>query len=276
MPVYFNDRFIEDEEALIHVSDLSVQRGYAIFDFFRTVNGIPIFMNEHLDRFFNSAEGLHLPVNKTKEVLVAILNEMIKRSSLAQAGIRIQLTGGYSSDGYSPSAPNLFITCGPVKTADKEEFEKGISVITYMHQRELPHIKSINYLSAVWLQPLMKEKGVDDVLYYNKESITEFPRSNVFIITKNNVLVTPSEKILKGITRKNVLSIANEIMEVKERNIHIDELMDASEVFLTSTTKKILPVIKINDKIIGDGHPGKNTRMLFEKFTELEKSLLIS
>ena len=124
---------------------------------------------------------------------------------------------------------------------------------------------------AVWLQPLLKEKNADDLLYYNKESITELPRSNVFIVTADNKLITPAYNILYGITRKNIIKLAAEIMPVEERNITTDEILQASEVFLTATTRKILPILKINDQVIGNAKPGPVTTNLFERFLELEK-----
>ena len=181
------------------------------------------------------------------------------------------LTGGYATDSYHPATPNLLITCNPVKTATVNDFEKGLSVITYEHQRQLPHIKSINYLMAVWLQPLLKEKQADDLLYYNKESITELPRSNVFIVTADNKLITPAHNVLYGITRKNIIKLAGDIMPVEERNISLDELLQASEVFLTATTRKIVPLLKINGQPIGNAKPGPVTTKLFERFLELEK-----
>ena len=271
MSVYFNDRFVKNEEALLHVSDLSMQRGYAIFDFFRTVNGVPLFMEDHLDRFTASSIAMHLSPNKSREEIRSIVQELLQRSSLSEAGIRLMLTGGYATDSYLPATPNLLITCNPAKTATANDFEKGLSVITYEHQRQLPHIKSINYLMAVWLQPLLKEKNADDLLYYNKESITELPRSNVFIVTADNKLITPAYNILYGITRKNIIKLAAEIMPVEERNITTDEILQASEVFLTATTRKILPILKINDQVIGNAKPGPVTTNLFERFLELEK-----
>ncbi len=272
MAVFINDHFVKNEDALLHISDLSMQRGYAVFDFFRTVNGMPLFMDDHLERFFASAAAMHLAVNKSREELSVVIHELIKRASLAEAGIRIMLTGGYSADSYQPAEPNLIITCSPVKTATQKDFEKGLSVITHEHQRELPHIKSINYLMAVWLQPLLREKQADDVLYFKNNIITEFPRSNVFIVTAGHKLVTPSHNILSGITRKKILLLAPEIIPVEERDISVDELMNAAEVFLTSTTKRILPVVKIDGKTIMDGKPGKLTGQLYHKFLELEKS----
>ncbi len=276
MAVYFNDQFVKNEEALLHVSDLSMQRSYAIFDFFRTVNGVPLFMEDHLDRFYTSARAMHLNIGKSREEIRNIVQELLQQSSLSEAGIRLMLTGGYSTDSYHPAAPNLLITCNPVKTATPNDFEKGFSVITYEHQRQLPHIKSINYLMAVWLQPLLKEKQADDILYYNKESITEFPRSNIFIVTADNKLVTPAHNILYGITRKNVIKLAAEIMPVEERNIPVEELLSASEVFLTATTKKIIPVVKINEQPVGNAKPGRVTKQLYEKFMNLEKAVGLS
>lgn len=274
MPAYLNDKFLENDEAMLHVSDLSMQRGYAVFDFFRTINGVPLFIADHLDRFYASAISLHLIVRKKNGELATIIHELIKRSSLSEAGIRIMLTGGYSSDNYHPAEPNLLITCNPVETATQPDFEKGYSIITHEYQRELPNVKSINYLMAVWLQPLMKEKQVDDILYFRNGIISEFPRSNVFIITKDNKLVTPAHNILAGITRKNVMALAAEKMAVEEREITTEELMNAAEVFLTSTTKRILPIVKINNKIIGNGKPGKITTVLYEAFLELEGSFV--
>ena len=271
MAVFFNDHFITNENAGLHVSDLSMQRGYAVFDFCRTKNRRPLFLNDHLDRFYTSAAAMYLPVKYNKEELVSIIHALIERNLPDEAGIRILLTGGYSVDGYQPASPNLIITCNAVKTASLADFEKGITAITYEHQRELPSVKTINYMMAVWLQPLLKEKKVNDVLYHHKGIITEFPRSNVFIVTKDQRLLTPSRHMLRGITRKQVLSLAAKQMDVEERDIHTRELLEAAEVFLTSTTKKIMPVVAIDGHIISDGKPGAITRKLYNDFLQLEQ-----
>ena len=271
MPVYINDRFLNDDEALLHVSDLSIQRGYAVFDFFRTIKGIPFFMNEYLDRFGRSAAAMHLSLSKSKQELSEIIYELLKRSSFTEAGIRLMSTGGYSADGYHVSEPNLVITCHPVKLAGPLDFEKGLSIITHEYQRDLPQVKSINYLMAVWLHPLLKEKQADDVLYFKNKIITEFPRANVFIVTADGKLVTPARDILFGVTRKNILLQAKQVIETEERDITIDELVSASEIFLTSTTKRILPVVKVNGNSVGNGKAGTVTLMLYNKLLELEK-----
>lgn len=274
MPAYINDRFVNNEESFLYLRDLAIQRGYAVFDFFRTINGVPLFVNDHLNRFYNSAAAMHLPVRKSREEIVYISEQLINQSAISESGIRIMLTGGYSNDGYQISEPNLIITCNPVSTSLQADFERGYSVITYKHQRELPHIKSINYLMAVWLQPLLKEKQANDVLYFNNESITEFPRCNVFMVSPENKLVTPVHNILHGVTRKQVLSLAEGILESEERNISLEELVTAKEIFLTATTKKIIPVIKLNGQPIGNGQPGNFTIKLNQKFLQLENSFI--
>ena len=271
MTAYINDRFVTGEEATLHVSDLSVQRGYAVFDFFRTIKGIPLFLVDHLDRFYSSAKGFHLEIRKSREEIKNIIFELISRSSIEEAGIRMTLTGGYSTDTYTPAETNLIITCNPVKTASANDFEKGIAAITYEYQRDLPQIKSINYQHAVWLQPLLKEKKADDVIYYKNNIITEFPRSNIFIVTPDGILATPLHNVLAGITRKHIIALSANIESAEIRDISKEELLSASEVFLTSTTRKIMPVLAIDGKPVGDGKPGTVTEKLYRCFLQLEK-----
>lgn len=275
MTAFLNNKFLADSEARLHISDLSMQRCYAVFDFFRTVHATPLFMEEHLHRFFNSAKAMHLQVQQSKEELKEIIQQLIQQSKLQEAGIRLMLTGGYSIDSYHAAEPNLLITCNPVKTSTQELFEKGITAISYEHQRELPHIKSTNYLMAVWLHPLLKEKGVDDVLYHHNGIVSEFPRANVFVVTKDNRLLTPARNILHGITRSHILQMASSFISVEEKDLTIIEVHNAAEIFLTSTTRKVIPVLKMDDATIGAGRPGIVTTTLWNKFLEIETGMSV-
>ena len=86
-------------------------------------------------------------------------------------------------------------------------FEKGIELVTWPHQRQLPAVKSIDYVMAIWLQPWMKKNGADDVLYHNNGTVTECPRANFFLVMEDGRLVTPAENILEGVTRKKLLDL---------------------------------------------------------------------
>lgn len=274
MIAFVNNQFIEEEKASLGITDLSFQRGYGIFDFFRTSNHIPLFIDDYLDRFFKSAGMLRLQPLHSREELKNIISEMIRQNNTPVSGIKMILTGGYSSDGYELSSPNFIITQQPVQLPGIEKFDKGLKIILYEYLRDLPHAKSINYLMGVYLQDKVRQYKADDVLYYKDGCILEFPRSNVFVVTKDQTVVTPGENVLHGITRMKVLELARKKYTVEERAVTVDELRNAAEVFLTSTTKRILPVLTIDDKIVGDGKPGEVTTSLYHAFLKMEKNLL--
>ncbi|MFL5741384.1 MAG: aminotransferase class IV [Flavisolibacter sp.] len=245
---FLNNEFLPEEKAMIHVRDLSVQRGYGIFDFFKVIAGKPLYLENHLDRFYSSAEKMYLQVSYSREELEKIIGELLEKNDSEHCGIRITLTGGYSSDGYSISHPLLIITLHNFSSPSQAQYHQGISLACYEHQRQLPEIKTIDYLMAIWLQPWLKKMQADDVLYHHQGWISECPRSNFFLITEENKLVTPAKNILKGITRMKILEAARSIFEVEERPVHLHELTTAKEAFISSSTKKILPVSRIDSK----------------------------
>lgn len=266
-----NDTILPAAEAAIHISDMSVQRGYGIFDFFKIVHNRPVFLQEHLDRFFASAQAMRLDCPLSGEALTTAIEELIQKNSLPQSGMRLTLTGGYAADGYSIHQPNLLLTQQPLQLA--QELQPGIRLITYEHQRQLPQVKTIDYLMAVWLQPHIVQQKAADVLYHQQETITECPRANFFIVSKQDELITPALNILPGITRKKLLELATRKMVVKEAPITIADLYEAREAFITSTSKHLLPVIQIDDITIGYGKPGPVTSSLFRELTEIVFSL---
>jgi len=259
--VYINGAFLPASQAALQVSDLAIQRGYGIFDFFKTLDHLPVFLDEHLDRFYHSAEQMRLDPGKDREQLREVIRELAEQNNIANAGIKITLTGGYSPDGYSITRPNLIITQQPLKMPDKAVFQQGLRLMSYPHQRQMPQVKSLDYLMAIWLQPLIKEKGADDVLYQLNGLVSECPRSNFFIVTADDTVVTSTQP-LKGIIRMKTLEIAGKQFKVEERELTLEEAYQAKEAFITSTTKHILPVVQLDGRMIGDGQPGDVTVML--------------
>ena len=275
MLAYVNNQFIAEETATLQVSDLAIQRGFGIFDFFRTRNYIPLFLEDYLDRFFNSAAALRLQPTQNRQELTAIIDELIKKNNEPIAGIRIILTGGYSLDGYEPAlSPNLVMLQQKLKEPSPDQFVSGIKVITHEYQRELPTVKSINYLMGVWLQQKVKDQQAADVLYYKNGIVSEFPRANVFMITHDGKLVTPAENVLHGITRKQLLQLAAKKYTVEVRAVSIEEIKTAAEVFMTSTTKRLLPIYQIDEFVIGRGKAGPITTLLNADFIAMEEQLL--
>jgi branched-chain amino acid aminotransferase len=271
MIVFLNGKFIEDKEAFIGINDLSIHRGFGIFDFFRTCKNIPLFLDDYLDRFFRSADILRLQSPFSRDELKKIIYDMINRNRIETSGFKLLLTGGYSVDGFEPGTPNFIVTQQPVEIASEDKFEKGIKIITHEYLRDLATVKSINYLMAIYLKDKLVANKADDVLYFKNDLVLEFPRSNVFIVTKDKTVVTPVADVLWGITRKKVLEVACKKYTAEERAITADELKNAAEVFLTSTTKRLLPVLQIDGVVIGDGKPGAVTRDLYQSFLKLEQ-----
>ncbi|MDB4927293.1 aminotransferase class IV [Mucilaginibacter sp.] len=262
-----NEEFLPAATASVLITDLAVQRGYGIFDFFKTIDGEPVFVEDHLDRFYNSAAAMRLPVDKSREELKSLLFTLIKKNGLLDSGIKITLTGGYSTDGYTLAKPNMIITQQPL-TINKELNTRGIKLITHPHQRQLAEVKTLDYLMAIWLQPLIKQKGADDVLYHNHGMVKECPRANFFIVTQDNQVITSADKILKGIVRKQVLNLYIDGITIREKEISLEDLKQCKEAFITSSTKNILPVTEIDGQIIGNGHAGDVTIALAEKLKE--------
>lgn len=274
MIAYINDNFVEMEKVSLKLTDLSIQRGYAVFDFLRTKNSKPLFFDDYLDRFFRSADSMRLELSHTRQELKVIVREIIRQNDMAESGIKLLLTGGFSEDGYTPAQPNLVITQHEVQLTTPEKFANGIRVITYPYQRELPMVKSTNYLMGVWLQQELKTRQAADVLYHSGGVITEFPRSNVFVVTASGSLVTPADNVLPGITRQKVLQLAEKKFRTETRPVLLDDIKNAKEIFMTSTTKRLLPVVSVDDDVIGDGKAGPVTRQLSEDFLALEDEYL--
>lgn len=259
--VFINNDIVPASQAALQVSDLAIQRGYGIFDFFKTLDRMPVFIDEHLDRFYHSAEQMRLDPGMNREQLKDVVGDLLMKNDMPDAGVKITLTGGYSPDGYSITRPNLVITQQALKLPAREVFRQGLRLISYPHQRQMPQVKSLDYLMAIWLQPLIKEKGADDVLYQYNGLVSECPRSNFFIVTADDTVVTSTQP-LKGIIRMKTLEIARKQFKVEERELRLEEVYQAKEAFITSTTKHILPVVQLDGKAIGDGEPGNVTTML--------------
>jgi branched-chain amino acid aminotransferase len=274
MICYLNNQYLPLETAGLPLNDLGLQRGYGIFDFLRITNGIPLYIDDHLERFFHSAEKMRIPVGKTVEELKAIIRDLLDKNKLNDAGIRILLTGGPSPDGYQISAPNLCIIQLPLEPPPSQ-MEKSIRLVSYSHMREMPHIKTTNYLMALWLRPWVKEKGADDVLYHHLGILSECPRSNFFLVMEDDRILTASRNILKGITRKQVLALgAAHNLAITETDISLDDLGKAKAAFITNSTGRIVPVHSIDDHRYETGASHPVMAKLFGLLLEHERSCL--
>lgn len=264
---FAKDQIIHSEKAALHPMDIGLIRGYGIFDFFRTSNYVPLFLGDYLDRFTSSATKTRLVLNHSKEELASIINELIEKNDLKSGGIRMLLTGGVSQNHFSPVAGSLFIFCEDLDFPSVEKYENGVKLLSAEHVRAISDIKTTNYAFPVWHSGDWKSKGAEDVIYHHEGLVSESSRSNIFLV-KNGEIATPDSHILHGITRKRVLEISG---KVNIRPVTFEEVLDADELFMTSTTKKILPITQIDEHKIGSGKPGPETTLLMKQFKAMEK-----
>ncbi len=269
MYIFLNDDFVPEEHARIHVSDLAIQRGYGVFDFFRVIDNCPLFVDQYIDRFYNSADEMRLEIPFSKKGFRSILLELISKNNTPMSGIKVILTGGYSPDAYQLVKPNLIIIQQSLKLPGNQ-LNDGIKVITHEYMREMPHVKTINYLMGIWTQVKMKKAHAADVLYHIQGNVSEFPRCNFFIVKHDKTVVTPAINILHGITRKHVLDLASQKYDTQEARITMHDIAHAREAFLTSTTKRIVPIVQVDEMQIGTGEVGEVTRELFDNLIAFE------
>jgi branched-chain amino acid aminotransferase len=264
---FFNGKIQPIESTFMQINDLGLLRGYGLFDYFRTYNGRPFQWDLYWERFVNSAKILRIPVPIQKDEAFGVVNELIKLSNLEDLAIRIVLTGGYSENGISSKSPNLLIVSEEIHPVKPEEYNNGIKIIAYDYLRDLPELKSTDYKHLMILQSDIKNAGSTDVLFMKDGEISELSRSNVFHF-EGDKLITPARNILKGITRRTVIELARPHFEVIERPVKVNEFVNADEIFTTSSTKRILGIVQIDDEVIANGRVGEKTKFLMRLFDE--------
>lgn len=262
-----NGTIIEHDKASLHISDLGLRRGYAVFEFFRILRGVPVFLGDHLERFERSARLLELTPPFGREKLEGLIRELIELNNLREAGIQMLLTGGYSPDAFTPGQPNLVIAPMAVTPPPAHLYQQGGKVILHQNLRELPEAKTTDYLVAVKLARRVRAEGATEVIYHDGETVYEGGRSSLLIIQKGT-LITAQAGVLPGITRKHLLEVARPILPIQERPITLSELYSADEVLLTGATRQVMPITQIEDRRVGDGQVGPYSQQLMKAFQE--------
>ncbi|TJZ63168.1 amino acid aminotransferase [Sphingobacterium olei] len=260
LQVIINGQLIAEKEATLGIDDLSIVRGYGIFDYFKTVENRPVFLEDNLDRFFHSAELMDLPIHYSREELKRQIQLLMEVNNIPESGIKLLLTGGYSVDSYSIAAPNLIITQQPLQRNLGQE-KQGMKLITYNYHRPFGTVKSIDYVMGIQALKKARTVGADDVLYAQEGLLSECPRANIFLITKTGTLLTPGKDVLAGITRKYIIEIAKTHLDVEIRDVTLEDMKNAAEAFISSTTKNITPILSIDDTVYG-ANPGPITMRL--------------
>ena len=264
---YFNGQILNHQAIAMEPNDLSVLRGYGIFDFFRVQGGVPLFLEDYLHRFQQSAKRMMLPLPESTEELKRIITDLQFKNGMMDSGFRLILTGGASHDAFSIGKPNLVILHEELQMVPSEIREDGGKLISYQYQRDEPKIKTINYSVPVRLKAQGKMGDALDVLYHDGEFIYETSRCNFFLV-RNEEIFTSDEGVLEGVTRKQCLQLARQTFKVNLRKLHWADVKEADEAFITSTTKSIQAITQIDERMICNGSVGLTTFALTKMFEQ--------
>jgi branched-chain amino acid aminotransferase len=268
---FFNNSFLYTNEIGIPVDNLAVNRGYGAFDFFGIVNRKPFYGDRHIKRFLNTLHLLKLNIEYSENDLATIIKELIEKN--AASDFYLKLFALPVLQDHSKNRPASLIVI-PIEAPMYPSglYKSGAKLISKKYSRFVPEAKSTNYMPMVFWQEDLEKAGAIDILYLSQNNIRETSKGNVFCV-KDNVFYTPEKDILKGVTRSVVLDLLYEQnIQCIQKEISFAELLASDEIFLSSTTKKIMPVNNIDGQIIGNGLPGEKTKKMMSSFENLRAS----
>jgi branched-subunit amino acid aminotransferase/4-amino-4-deoxychorismate lyase len=259
---YFNGDLLPFRDLHLHVSDLLIQRAYGIFDFFRSREGSIPWLQDYVKRLYTSLELADIAVDLLPEQFISVIGDLQIKNNLPNGAFKVIVTGGYSDNLDAPSGKaNMLILNIPWNRPAPESYSKGVKLIREEFVRPNPEIKTLYYFNTLKLHRKMKDYQAVDVLFHTGR-ISEASRANLFFI-KGERICTPASDILKGITRKQVLSL---FPDIRVEDVETAQLYEFDEIFMTSTTRDITPVVAVEGKPIGKGVPGPITRMIQDAF----------
>jgi len=280
MKIYIDGKYYEQKNAKISVFDHGLLYGDGIFEGIRAYNGRVFRLKEHIDRLFCSAKAILLKMPLSHGEIVRAVVETCRRNKIRDGYIRLLVTRGIGSLGLNPyrcKNPSLIIIADKIQLYPAELYARGMEIVTVPTTRNLhsalnPAIKSLNYLNNILAKIEANNAGCEEAVMLNAEGfVSECTGDNIFIVKAGQMLTPPlSAGALYGITRGVVIELAREDgLTVSEPNLTRYDLFNADECFLTGTGAELIPIVKIDGRVIGAGKPGPITRRLVDKYHAL-------
>jgi branched-chain amino acid aminotransferase len=283
MKVFIDGKYYDGRAAKISVFDHGLLYGDGVFEGIRAYHGRVFKLREHIDRLFCSAKAILLHIPMSHAHLMHAVVEACRKNKIHDGYIRLVVTRGIGTLGLSPSRcknPSVIIIADKIQLYPPALYQKGMEIVTVPTVRNLhsalnPAIKSLNYLNNILAKIEANHAGCEEAVMLNAEGfVAECTGDNLFIVKKGALLTPPlSAGALYGITRGVVMELAEEEgLAVSEPNLTRYDLFNADECFLTGTGAEIVPVVKIDGRVIGTGKPGPITRKLEEEYRTLTKN----
>jgi branched-chain amino acid aminotransferase len=279
MKIYLNGKYVSKEDAKISVFDHGFLYGDGAFEGIRSYNRLVFRLKAHIDRLYETAHTLMIEIPMTKEQMIQAIVDTLNQNNLDDAYIRVIVTRGVGDLGLDPRKchgdPGVIIITDKITLYPEELYRNGMAIMTVPtvrnHSEALnPQLKSLNYLNNILAKIEANNAGFNEAIMMDTQGyVAECTGDNIFIV-KNGVLLTPLTGRLKGITRDMVLELA-ESNDIKSRETFLTrhEVYNADECFLTGTAAEIIPVVKVDGRLIGDGKPGRFTQKLIQQFKKV-------
>jgi branched-chain amino acid aminotransferase len=282
LKVYINGQLLDKENAKISVYDHGLLYGDGVFEGMRSYGGKVFRLKQHLDRLWNSAKTIWLEIPISRDEMAKAVNDTLAANQIKDGYIRLVVTRGAGTLGLDPnrcSHPQVIVITDKIELYPEDFYRNGLEIVTASTMRNHPgalnpRIKSLNYLNNILAKIEGLKAGCIEALMLNqKGEVAEATGDNIFLV-RGGVLQTPplDAGILEGITRDAVIELARAAgIEVREMPLTRHDVYIADECFLTGSAAEVIPVVKIDNRTIGDGKPGPITRDLIARFRNLTR-----
>ncbi len=277
--VFLNDKLIDIDKACISVTDSGFLYGAGLFETMRSYDGVVFALKDHLDRLFFSARTLSINLAYDRKYITDAIYKILRANKLTDARMRLTLTNGPMSQSDEQRKPTLLITATKLQPYPAEYYKKGVLVVLCPFRQNAGEPtcghKTTSYFSRMIALNRAHQKRAAEALWFTMDNrLAEGCISNVFLV-KDSVLHTPpiETPVLAGIARKTVCQIAlKNYIKLVEKELYIDDVLAADEIFLTNVIMQIMPVTAVEKHTVGDGKVGMMTKRLRKSYDELVES----
>jgi branched-chain amino acid aminotransferase len=278
--IFIDGKFYGEGDAKVSVFDHGLLYGDGIFEGIRFYNGRVFRLEEHLARLWDSARSICLAIPMSMPAMTDALLETVRQNDLRDGYIRLLVTRGVGNLGLNPTQckhPSVIIIVATIALYPTEIYAKGLTVVTCPTRRSNPAalnpaVKSLNYLNNVMARIEANLSGADEALMLNDQgNVAECTADNVFVVKRGQIFTPPiTAGALRGITRAVIFEIAAELgFKVTEADVTRHDVFVADECFLTGTAAEVIPVIKVDGRVIAEGKPGPISTRMMARFREM-------
>jgi branched-chain amino acid aminotransferase len=277
MVVYIDGKYVDSADAKVSVFDHGLLYGDGVFEGIRIYGGNVFRLDEHLERLELSAKAIMLAVPLSRAELAEVVCETCRRNKLADGYIRLVITRGAGDLGLAPwlcEKPTIFVIASKISLYPQEYYDNGLSIVTVPTRRIAPDalpptIKSLNYLNNILAKLEARQAGALEAIMLNTQGyVAECTADNIFVVQKSEILTPAAASgALRGITRGTIFDIARELgISMRETDLTRYDIWCADECFLTGTGAEVIPVVKLDGRVIGTGKPGPITARVLASF----------